>query len=93
MIIGTCKVYMTADWVDNLKEKRTVVKSIIQRVKNRFNVSIAEIEDQDVHRSIVIGYACVSNSRRLADEIVHNVLDFIENNSDAIVRDVVIEIL
>jgi len=84
---------MSADWVDTLKEKRAAVKSIIERVKNRFNVSVAEIEDQDVHRSIVIGYACVTNSSRLADEIVHNVLKFIESNTDAVVRDVIIEIL
>jgi len=84
---------MSADWVDTLKEKRTAVKSIIERVKNRFNVSIAEIDAQDVHRSIVIGYACVTNSSRLADEIVHNVLKFIESNTDAVVHDVVIEIL
>ena len=93
MIIGTCKVYMSADWVDTLKEKRAVVKSIVQRVKNRFNVSIAEIEDQDVHRSIVIGYCCVTNNRRLADEILHNVLHFIENNTDAVVQSVIVEIL
>ena len=93
MIIGTCKVYMSADWVDTLKEKRMVTKSMIQRVKNRFNVSIAEVEAQDIHRSIVIGFACVTNSRRLADEIMHNVLKFIENNTEAVVQDVVIEIL
>jgi len=84
---------MSADWVDTLKEKRSIVKSIVERVKNRFNVSIAEIEDQDVHRSIVIGYACVTSSTRLADEIVHNVLKYIEHNTDAFVHDVVIEIL
>ncbi|MCL2698701.1 MAG: DUF503 domain-containing protein [Defluviitaleaceae bacterium] len=93
MIIGTCKVYLSAEWVGSLKEKRTIVKGIIERVKHKFNVSVAEIEDQDVHRSIVIGYACVTNSTRLADEIVHTVLDFIENNTDAVVRDVVVEIL
>jgi len=93
MIIGTCKVYMSADWVDTLKEKRKIIKSITQRVINRFNVSIAEIEDQDVHRSIVLGFVCVTNSSRLADEIVHNVLNFIESNTDAVVRDVVVEIL
>ena len=93
MIIGTCKLYMSADWVNTLKEKRMVTKSIIERVKNRFNVSIAEIEDQDVHRSIVIGFACVTNSSRLADEIVQNVLNFIEKNTDAEVRDVIVEIL
>ena len=93
MIIGTCKVYMSAGWVGTLKEKRMVTKSIIERVRNRFNVSVAEIENQDMHRSIVIGYACVTNSARLADEIIHNVLKYIEDNTDATVQDVVIEIL
>jgi uncharacterized protein YlxP (DUF503 family) len=84
---------MSAEWVHSLKEKRTVVKSIVERVKNRFNVSIAEVEDQDIHQSIVIGYACVTNSTRLADEIINKVLKYIENGTDAVMRDVVIEIL
>ena len=42
MVIGTCAVYLTADWVTSLKEKRSVVKGIVERAKHKFNISIAE---------------------------------------------------
>ncbi len=93
MIIGTCKVYLTAEWVYSLKDKRMVIKSMIDKIKHRFNVSIAEIENQDVHRSIVIGFACVSNDTRHADSMIQTILHFIERNTDAVVDDVIIEIL
>lgn len=93
MIIGTCKVYLTADWVNSLKDKRMVVKSIIDKTKNKFNVSIAEIERQDIHKSIVIGFACVTNEAGHADSIIENVLNFIERNTDAVIDDVEIELL
>jgi len=93
MIIGTCKVYLTADWVNSLKEKRAVLKSLIERTKRKFNISIAEIERMDCHKHIVIGFACVTNNTRLADSIIHNVLRFIETNTDARLEDYVMEIL
>ena len=93
MIIGTCKVYLSADWVNSLKEKRSVLKSLIERTKHRFNISIAEIEHMDSHKQIVIGFACVTNDRRLADNIIQNVIHFIESNTDARLDDFVMEIL
>ncbi|MDR3238983.1 MAG: DUF503 domain-containing protein [Clostridiales bacterium] len=93
MIIGTCKVYLTADWVKSLKEKRSVLKSLIEKTQNKFNVSIAEIERMDSHKDLAVGFACVTNDARLADAIIQNVLFFLENNTDACVNDVVIEIL
>ena len=93
MIIGTCKVYMTADWVYSLKDKRTVVKSITEKVRGKFNVSIAEVELQDVHRNICIGFACVSNSTAHTNSVIQTVLNFIEQNTEAVVYDVLIEIL
>ena len=93
MIIGTCKVYMVAEWVFSLKDKRMIVKSITEKVRHKFNVSIAEVENNDVHKSIVIGFACVTNEVSHADSIINNVLNFIEDNTDAVVEDVVIEIL
>ena len=93
MIIGTCKIYLRAPWVNTLKEKRSVVKRIVERVKNKFNVSIAEIEDNDVRKSIVIGFACVSNSEAHANSTIDNVVNFVELISEADIEDVVIEIL
>ncbi len=92
MIIGACVVYMSAEWVNSLKEKRMVVKSIIEKTRHKFNVSIAETDKQDIHKSIVIGFACVTNEVRHADEIIQNVLNYIENNTDAVIDNVEREI-
>lgn len=93
MIIGTGRIYLQANWVHSLKEKRMIVKSIIDRTKNKYNISIAEIEDQDIHQSIVIGIACVSNDTRHANSIIQNVIQYIEDNTEAVVLDSDIEIL
>lgn len=92
MVIGTCKVYLTAQWVGSLKEKRTVVKSILEKMKNKFNISAAEVEFQDVHQQIGIGFACVTNNSSHADSIINNVLNFIEWNTEAQIYDTLIEI-
>lgn len=88
MIIGTAKIHLFANWAHSLKEKRMVVKSIIDKTKHKFNVSIAEIEDQDLHQSIVIGVACVSTDKRHADSQIQNVINFIEDNTDAMVQSI-----
>lgn len=93
MIVGTCKVYLRAEWVLSLKDKRMVVKRIVEKTKHKFNVSVAEIEMQDVHKEIAIGFACVTNEVSHANSIIDNVINFIENNTDAVVEDIVIEIL
>ncbi len=93
MIIGCCTVYLYAEWVNSLKEKRMVVKSLIERCRNKFNISIAEVDAQDVHKQIVIGFACVTNENRHADSILRNVVRFIEEQTDAVVTDVTTEIL
>ncbi|MBU3190916.1 DUF503 domain-containing protein [Clostridium bowmanii] len=93
MIIGTGKIYLYVNWVHSLKEKRMIVKSTIAKVKNKFNVSVAEVENQDLHQSIVIGIACVSNDFRHANSVIQNVLDFIEDNTEAIVEKVEMDIL
>jgi len=93
LIIGSAKIYLRAEWVHSLKEKRTIVKSIIGKTKNRFNVSVAEVEKQDIHQHIVIGIACVSNETNHANSMIQNVINYIEGTTDAIVEDVYIEIL
>ncbi|MCR1933815.1 DUF503 domain-containing protein [Clostridium tepidum] len=93
MIIGTAKIYLYANWIHSLKEKRMIVKSVISKTKNKFNVSIAEVEMQDIHQNIVIGIACVSNSSKQADSIIQNVVNYIEGNTEAIVSKVETEII
>lgn len=92
MIIGSCIIYLTAEWCNSLKEKRMVVKSIIEKAKHKFNISIAEIDKQDILQSIVIGFTCATNEVNHADEIIENVLNFIERNTDAVIDNVEREI-
>jgi uncharacterized protein YlxP (DUF503 family) len=65
---------------NSLKEKRHILKSIIERLKSRFNVSVAETGLNDIWRSAEIGIACVSNDRLHIDSIISSVINFIEND-------------
>lgn len=93
MRIAVCTVTLHAPWVQSLKEKRTIVKSIIEKTKNKFNVSIAEVDALDFHETIIIGFACVSNETRHADSMLDNVLRFIESHCEAEITSIDREIL
>ena len=93
MMVGTITITLHAPWVNSLKEKRTIVKSICAKVGNKFNVSIAEIDAQDVHQTIIIGIACVGNTINLLDGILDKIINFIESNTEAEIMVVDREIL
>ena len=61
MIVGTLRLRLLIREARTLKDKRQVLKSIKDRLHNRFNVSVAEVEAQDNHRLAVLGIAMVSN--------------------------------
>ena len=82
LVVGIIKIKIHVSWVHSLKEKRMVVKSLCAKVKNKFNVAVAEIEDQDIHQSIVLGVACVTNYNAHADQILDNVINFIDGNTE-----------
>lgn len=83
MIIGLATIKLHAPWVHSLKEKRMVVKSIISKIHNKFNVSIAEVDEQDTHQTIIIGIACVAGTVALASSAIDKVIWFSEENTDA----------
>lgn len=83
MRVLNLKVTLRASWVHSLKEKRMVVKSIVQRLKNKFNVSVGEVGDQDIHQIIVIGISAVCGDQKQIDSTLENLIDFIEENTDA----------
>lgn len=61
----------------SLKDKRRVIKSITGRVSAKFNVAIAEVDNEDAWQRATIGICCVSNNRRHADEVIARVVEFI----------------
>jgi uncharacterized protein YlxP (DUF503 family) len=93
MIIATGKIKLMADWCHSLKEKRMVVNSIIDKVSNKFNVSIGEVEDLDIHNSIILGIASVSNSTSHGQSVIQSVINHIENITEAYIVDIETEVI
>lgn len=83
MFIGSAEVTFRADWVSSLKEKRMVVQSLLKKTSNKFNVAVAEVDCQDMHKTIVLGFACVSNEKGHAEKMVQTILTFMEQNTEA----------
>ena len=94
MVIGACKVVLFIPGNQSLKGKRHVIKSITQRVKNKFNVSIAEVDEQDLWQKSTLGVSYVSNDPSHVNEVLSKVVEFIEDShSEAQLSDYEIEIL
>ncbi len=77
MIIGVCQLTFQLYASDSLKDKRRVVRAIIDRTRARFNVAVAEVADQDTWESCVIGITCVSTDTRHANSMLDKVTSFI----------------
>lgn len=71
-----------ADWVHSLKEKRMIVKSIVAKLQNKFHVSAAEIDEQDTHQIIVIGIAAIVPHNAMADSLMDEISQFVEENTE-----------
>ncbi|MCH7923704.1 MAG: DUF503 domain-containing protein [Nitrospinae bacterium] len=78
MFVGICTISLHLSDNRSLKGKRRVVKTIIDRVKNRFNVSVAEVDHQDLWQRIELGVAVVSNDKGHAHSTLTTVVNFIE---------------
>ncbi len=78
---------------DSLKGKRHIVKGIKEKVKNRFNVSVAEVDHEDLWQRATLAVACVSNDARFANEVVSKAVNYIESLSYGAVVDVRVEVL
>lgn len=77
----------------SLKGKRHSLKGLKERVKHRFNVSVAEVEHEDLWQRATLAVACVSNDARHATEVVSKAVHFIETLTDGEVLDVRVETL
>ena len=71
--VGVLTLELRIEHAHSLKEKRHVVKSLKDRLRGKFNVSVAEIDDMDIHNSAVLAVATVSSSRPFAEKILQAV--------------------
>ncbi|HVP57357.1 MAG TPA: DUF503 domain-containing protein [bacterium] len=82
MVVGTCKVTLYIPDGGSLKEKRLVLRRIKDRVRNKFNVSVAEVDDCDLWQRSTLGIATVSKDKVFANQVISSVLGAIEANGD-----------
>jgi uncharacterized protein YlxP (DUF503 family) len=94
MNVGVGKISLRIPENSSLKGKRQVLKSITSRIQNKFNVSVAEVDNHDRWQLATIGICCVSNDNRYTNEVLSKVVDFVINSRFEVeILDYEIEIL
>ena len=78
MVIGVLQMKLRLPEAHSLKEKRWTMKSLLTRIRNKFNVSIAELDSHDAWQRAILGVAHMGNDRRFGNEILDKVLRFTE---------------
>jgi len=93
MVIGVCHLELLLHENFSLKGKRQMLRSILQRARKRFNVSISEVADHDLWQRAVLGICAVGNDRQRVNSILDQVINFIEDTRLTDVADSQIEII
>ncbi len=93
MIIGICTCEIFIFNANSLKSKRSVVKSIIEKSKNRFNISIAEVGENDKWQKSIIAFSTISNNQKIVEETIEKVINFFDSYSEIEIININREIL
>lgn len=92
MVIASCKLILYLPAVSSLKEKRKIIKSLIDKSRNKFNIAVAEVDNNDYWQSAVIGAAAVGNNRRYLESLMDKYINFVETLPGFILTDFEVEI-
>ncbi|MEW6536353.1 MAG: DUF503 domain-containing protein [Candidatus Auribacterota bacterium] len=87
MVITLMQVQLSIPASHSLKEKRMVVKSVKDRIRHRFNVSISEIGDHEQWNSSVLGIACIGTDSKYVDTVLNDVIRLIDQAPGAHIID------
>lgn len=80
MTVGILTISIMIPESNSLKDKRQVVKSLVETIRQRFNVSAAEVAEQDSWRRGTIGVSCVSGDQAVANAVLNKVMDYVRSN-------------
>lgn len=88
--MGIARITFRLHGNQSLKEKRKVVKSLVEKSRHRFNVSVAEVADQDLHQRATIGVAVIGSDGRVLNSILDRIINYMDsmNLADLIQREV-----
>jgi len=78
MIVGLCTVELLIPESHSLKEKRQVLQSLKTRLRNKFNVSVAEVGEQDLWQKAILGLACVANESAHVNQVLDQAVNLIQ---------------
>ncbi len=92
MVIGSLRILVEIPGNNSLKGKRRVIKPLMERIKHKYNVSVAEVDNQDVHRLATIGVAYVTNDSAMASRVLNQIVDMVDDSGEVMLLDYMIEI-
>jgi uncharacterized protein YlxP (DUF503 family) len=92
MVVGIARIVLGIPESRSLKDKRSVVRRVIDRVRHKFNAAVAEVDDLDAHRRATIGITVVSNDARHVSSMLETISSFVSTASSAVVLDRATEI-
>jgi uncharacterized protein YlxP (DUF503 family) len=93
MVIGLLEARLSLPGARSLKDKRQVVKSLKDRVRQRVNVSVAEVDHQDLWQSAALAFVTVAAERVTVEQRLSELQDFLRSDPRAVLLDVHIELL
>lgn len=93
MVVGVLSVSLLIMESNSLKDKRQVVKSIVDHVRNKFNASAAELGQLDSWRRAELGFACISNDQKVVNTLLNRILEYVESDPRAEVDGTQLEFL
>ncbi len=93
MVIGTLRISLRLAENHSLKGKRKVIKSLLAQLRNRFNVSAAEVAMNDAWQEAEIGIAAVGNSESFINSVLNKLMDFVERTTPAEVMRYQVEVI
>jgi uncharacterized protein YlxP (DUF503 family) len=80
VVVGLCTIELFLADSQSLKDKRQVLSSLKDRLRQRFNLTVAEIEAQDLWQKAVLAFACVANDRRHVNQVLDQALNLVKSN-------------
>lgn len=92
MIVGVLRVELSLPGSHSLKDKRRLLRSLLDRLHQTFHVSAAEIDHQDNWRHAEVGVSCVSNSAAHANAVLSKVLTVVEREAEIVITGVEMEL-
>jgi len=82
MVIAVCRISLFIPGSQSLKDRRRAVKSLKQKLRNEFNLSVAEVEDENLWQRSTLGIAVVANDGRFADQVLAKAVDLVRRQPD-----------